>query len=202
MRRVPVLPTIIVTLAVAAMVALGFWQLDRRTWKEALLAQYAANQQQPPIAFPIGSTDERLLYRRVGAFCLNPTSWQVEGAGALGWRLIAMCRTGAEGPGFAVELGTTHDPNFRPAWKGGRVSGTIVSPPSHASLIEALLSHPTPQSLMIVADQAPSGLIPSPRPSPASIPNNHLAYAVQWFIFAGVAVIIYGLALRRRVRGG
>ncbi|MGL4314191.1 MAG: SURF1 family protein [Sphingomonas sp.] len=200
MTRLPILPTLIVALAVAAMIALGFWQLERRTWKEALLAQYAANQQRPAMAFPVGSTDDTLLYRRASAFCLNPTGWQVEGAGARGWRLIAQCRTGAEGPGFAVELGTTHDPNFRPNWRGGRVSGTIITAPSHASLIEGLVHPPAPQALMIIADQSPVGLSPSPRPSPAAIPNNHLAYAVQWFIFAALAVIIYALALRRRAR--
>ncbi|MGJ3649277.1 SURF1 family protein [Sphingomonas sp. GlSt437] len=202
MNRLPILPTAIVALAVAAMVALGFWQLDRRVWKERLLAQYAANQQLPPMAFPVGSTDDKLLYRRAGAFCLNPTAWTVEGAGAHGWRLIAQCRTGAEGPGFAAELGTTHDPNFRPAWRGGKVSGTIIAAPSHASLIEAAFSRAAPAPLMIVADTAPAGLEPSPKPSPASIPNNHLAYAVQWFIFAGLAVVIYALALRRRARAG
>ena len=35
-------------------------------------------------------------------------------------------------------------------------------------------------------------------PSIESIPNNHLAYAVQWFLFAAVAAIIYVIALRRR----
>jgi len=30
------------------------------------------------------------------------------------------------------------------------------------------------------------------------IPNNHLAYAVQWFLFAGIAGVIYALALKRR----
>ncbi len=30
------------------------------------------------------------------------------------------------------------------------------------------------------------------------MPNNHLAYAVQWFLFAAIAGAIYVLALRRR----
>ncbi|HNJ47416.1 MAG TPA: SURF1 family protein, partial [Novosphingobium sp.] len=36
------------------------------------------------------------------------------------------------------------------------------------------------------------------------IPNNHLSYAVQWFLFAATALVIYGLALRKRLaaRGG
>jgi surfeit locus 1 family protein len=55
-----------------------------------------------------------------------------------------------------------------------------------------------PKSLMLIADQAASGLEPTARPELSSVPNNHLAYAVQWFLFAGVAAIIYVLALRLR----
>jgi surfeit locus 1 family protein len=51
---------------------------------------------------------------------------------------------------------------------------------------------------MLVADVPAPGLAASTPPDPAAIPNNHLAYAVQWFVFAGVALLIYGLALRRR----
>ena len=199
MRRVPVVTTLIVLAAAAAMVALGIWQLQRRDWKEAMLARYARNQTLPPVAFPTIPVGDALLYRRVGAFCLQPTGWRVEGAGSHGWRLIAQCRTGAEGPGFDVELGQTHDPNARPAWHGGRVTGYIAPAPSHRSLIDGLFST-APTILMIIADRPLPGLAASPRPSPDTIPNNHLAYAVQWFIFAGLSVAIYAIALGRRLR--
>ena len=32
------------------------------------------------------------------------------------------------------------------------------------------------------------------------IPNNHRCYAVQWFVFAAIALVIYGLALRKRLK--
>ena len=44
-------------------------------------------------------------------------------------------------------------------------------------------------------------LEPTARPELSSVPNNHLAYAVQWFLFATVAAIIYVLALRLQQRG-
>jgi surfeit locus 1 family protein len=31
-----------------------------------------------------------------------------------------------------------------------------------------------------------------------NIPNNSFAYAIQWFLFAATALVIYALALRRR----
>jgi surfeit locus 1 family protein len=37
-------------------------------------------------------------------------------------------------------------------------------------------------------------------PSLDEIPNNHRFYAIQWFLFAGIALAIYILALRKRLR--
>ena len=53
-RRLPVIPTIIVAAAVALMIGLGVWQLQRAKWKEGLLARYAEAETLPPIAFPGG----------------------------------------------------------------------------------------------------------------------------------------------------
>ena len=40
---------------------------------------------------------------------------------------------------------------------------------------------------------------PSAPPSLSSIPNNHRSYALQWFAFALIALVIYGLAVRKRL---
>jgi surfeit locus 1 family protein len=37
----------------------------------------------------------------------------------------------------------------------------------------------------LVADPPLAGLAANAAPDPSDIPNNHLAYAVQWFLFAG-----------------
>jgi cytochrome oxidase assembly protein ShyY1 len=52
-----------------------------------------------------------------------------------------------------------------------------------------------------VAAEPGPGLMASAVPSPDSIPNNHLSYAIQWFLFAAAAALIYVLALRLRQRG-
>jgi surfeit locus 1 family protein len=201
-KRLPIIPTILVALAVAAMIGLGFWQLQRRTEKLAQLAALAANPARPPIALPIPAIGDDLLFRRASAYCLKPVSFAVEGAGNAGFRVIASCATGAEGPGFTVQLGTTRDPVFRPAWTGGPVTGMISHAPSHSPLIAGLFRKRLPQQLLLVADTPAPGLTANTMPSIESIPNNHLAYAVQWFVFAGLAVLIYALALRRRQRKG
>lgn len=195
--KLPPVATAVVTLAVAAMIALGLWQLlDRLPKKQAFLAQLAANPSKPEMAFPRGN-DDTLLFRRVRGFCLQPLGITRAGAGSSGYRLIATCRTGAEGPGMMVQLGKTRDPKFLPVWKGGAVSGYLSHAPDSRPLIATLFDKRA-KPLMLVADTPAVGLSPNGAPDLAAVPNNHLAYAVQWFVFAGVASIIYLLALRRR----
>jgi surfeit locus 1 family protein len=197
--QIPLIPTILVTLAIAAMIALGLWQLlDRLPKKEAFLVQLAANPAKPPMAFP-RIPDEKLLFRRASGLCLQPTGIKLAGAGKSGFRAIAECRTGAEGPGMIVQLGTTRDPMAKVAWAGGEVSGFISHAPDGRSLIGSLFDH-SPQRLMLVVDKPLAGLNRNGQPDIASVPNNHLAYAGQWFFFAAIAAIIYTLALRRRPR--
>jgi surfeit locus 1 family protein len=55
---------------------------------------------------------------------------------------------------------------------------------------------------MLIARVPATDLKAAAPPSPDDVPNNHLAYAVQWFFFAAVALVIYALALRKRWREG
>jgi len=203
-RAIPIVPTIIVVLAALLMVRLGIWQLHRLHEKEALLARYAVNEAKRPLPFaalfPV--TDDS-LYRRTSAFCLNVVSWRAEAGrsadGAPGWRHVASCRTGAEGPGIAVDMGVSGD-SGAPTWTGGPVSGRLTWASSGQPLIARLFATPEVRSPMIVSDTAAPGLRPTIQPNPGDIPNNHLSYAVQWFLFAAVALVIYGVALWQRAR--
>ena len=190
-RKLPLVPTLLVGLAVAVMIGLGIWQLDRRSDKEALLASYRAAAGMRPISWPVVPPKEPLpLFRFATGNCLQVTGFRTAAGqnlkGEPGYLVIADCRTGAEGPGMAVELGWSKDPNAGKAWRGGLVSGTIA--PDSRSLMRLVAEIPGP------------GLAASAPPSPDTIPNNHLSYAIQWFLFAGIALIIYGLALRQRWR--
>lgn len=204
-RRLPIVPTLVVLLAVALMIRLGLWQLDRRAEKEALIATYAANGSRPPITFPgIYPIDETMLFRRASAFCLQPVSWKASAGatvtGISGWRHIAQCRTGAEGPGFAVDAGVSRD-SKPPSWKGGAVTGRLVWAPDGSSFLSRLIGRALPPEPMIVSEAAAPGLEPSAQPDPSAVPNNHLSYAAQWFVFAACALVIYTLALWRREWG-
>jgi cytochrome oxidase assembly protein ShyY1 len=202
MRRLPVMATIIVTLAVAIMIALGIWQLDRRAQKEALITRYAENQTRPAMAFPAIAMGDDVLFRRASAFCLEPFGETLAAGynrtGEQGWRHLVRCRTGAEGPGFTVDIGWSADFKVRSTWKGGAVKGIIGPMPDQRSVIERSLEDKAAQPLLLVAIASGAGFEPSATPSLEGIPNNHLAYAVQWFLFAAIALGIYGLALWRR----
>ena len=190
MKRLPLVPTIVVACAIVVMIGLGVWQLQRAKWKDGLLHRYAEAGSLPPIAFPTGPlTDEQLpLFRHATGVCLRPAGRRTvpgEGSsGEPGYVHIIDCVTGAEGPGMSVAVGWSKNPNAPINWSGGPVSG-IIAPDSMTRM-------------RLVAGSAPSGLETVAPPSVSSVPNNHRSYAIQWFAFALIAAIIYVLALRLR----
>jgi surfeit locus 1 family protein len=207
MKRVPVFATLLVLLACAGMIALGIWQLQRAKEKEALLAQYQANlMMSSEMAFPaIHDPARSPLFRHASGYCLEPLLPHIEAGqnvkGQSGWRHLVSCRTGAEGPGMMVDIGWSRDFKVKPLWKGGAVAGIIASAPDHRSLIGRALGQGSAPGLVLVLATPASGLETSASPMPLDVPNNHLSYAVQWFLFAAIAALIYGIALRRRMRG-
>ena len=191
-RRLPLLPTVVVAAAVALMVGLGVWQLQRAKWKEGLLARYAEGEKLPPIIWPtVPLKDAELpLFRHATGMCVKPVGQRAQAgenrSGEPGYVHILDCATGAEGPGMAVEVGWSKNPNAKINWAGGPVSG-VIAPDRHSRM-------------RLVAGSSPPGLEPSAEPSLSSIPNNHRFYALQWFAFALIALVIYGLAVRKRWR--
>ncbi len=192
MNRIPVIPTIIVTLAIVIMVLLGIWQLQRAQWKERLLAEYAAAEGLAPVAWPRNpkAPGPLPLYRKSSLDCLSVSDWRsISGRNAsnmAGNVHVATCRLNAKGQETAqVVTGWSISP-ANPDWAGGPVSGTIAPDAKHG--------------VRLVTDRPVVGLAANARPSLENIPNNHLAYAVQWFFFAAIAGGIYMLALRGRRR--
>jgi cytochrome oxidase assembly protein ShyY1 len=191
-RRLPIIPTILVLAAVAVMIGLGIWQLQRARWKDGLVARYARAETLPPLEYPtVPLRDEQLpLFRHATGVCLRPVGQRAAAgrnrAGEPGYVHIVDCTTGAEGPGISIEVGWSKDPNAKVNWSGGPVSG-VIAPDRR-------------MRMRLVAASAPPGLEPSAAPSVSAIPNNHRSYALQWFAFALIALVIYGLAVRKRLR--
>lgn len=195
--RFPVVATVVVVIAIGIMLRLGFWQLDRMHQKEAMIARAALAAQTPALlAEPhFGALDEASLYRRAQLVC--PKVAQIttvsgrNAAGTPGFAHLARCQnvgfthngTAAQGQ-VDVVLGWSKNPAAA-RWTGGAVTG-IYAPGG-------------PFKYHIVADPPLAGLQANARPDPRSLPNNHFSYAMQWFLFAATALVIYGIALAKRL---
>ncbi len=184
-RRLPLIPTVLVLAAVATMIALGIWQLGRGAEKAHLLSAYrAAAHNEALVPFPQSEGQARdLLYRRSVLECEGASDVSAiagrSASGQSGWAITARCG-GAAGP--LVVLGWSQQP-VAPVWRGGAVTGVVASGPR------------------LVADPPLAGLEPNAKPDPSELPDNHFGYAMQWFIFAAAAAVVYLLALRKRLSG-
>jgi surfeit locus 1 family protein len=193
--RIPIVSTIVVLAAVAIMVSLGVWQLHRKTWKEGLIARYAAAEKSDiAVAWPVSPAEYKgALYRRSQFFCAQVTGMEaISGRSAEdqpGWAHIARCRT-PQGTAADVALGWSNDP-ANPRWRGGEVAGWVAS---------------SRDGVRLVAWPAQAGLAQLARPDPSELsgttPMGHLSYAFQWFAFALTALVIYVLAIRKKWRAG
>ncbi|MGE3690169.1 MAG: SURF1 family protein [Novosphingobium sp.] len=203
-RRIPVVATLVVLAAVAVMVRLGFWQLDRLHQKEAMLARYQAASTFPAeVQLPSKREEvEAVLFRHARATCNaaqgdNPVSGRNR-RGQAGFAHVVRC--------FLPGASASYPPNEVPIvtidvvagwsrapitvqWRGGEVEG-VLAPANNAEGFKLISARPLVP-----------GLEASAFPDPRDIPNNHLSYAVQWFLFALTALVIYALALRKRLRG-
>jgi surfeit locus 1 family protein len=167
------------------MVALGVWQLGRADEKAALLAQYeAASGVAVEAVFPISGDGADVWFRRSSLECVEVVSIDAVAGrsdrGQKGWAQRAICKSGSDAA-LMVDLGYSRD-LAGPEWDGGEVTGIIAPGPR------------------LVAAPAVAGLQMLAAPDPKDLPNNHLAYAGQWFFFALTALVIYILAVGARAK--
>jgi surfeit locus 1 family protein len=201
MRRLPLLPTLIVAAAVAVMIALGIWQLNRADEKERMLAEYQANSAMPALDLDplLAREPERwppLAFRRILVTCrAGRAEPRLRGGssreGQSGWYYFVPCRPGASGLAGRLRVNAgwsrTPDESLRPSIDG-LVAGTLGAVEEDGP-ITISAARPVPP------------LAPAVAPRIEDIPNNHLFYVFQWFFFAAAALVIYLLALRRRLSG-
>lgn len=187
-RGLPLWPTLLVLAALPVLIALGIWQLNRAEWKEALLAQLASNGAKPLIDLPL-RLDPALAFRHVRVTCDSARAWGSPTAGrtisgAAGYRQLLWCRPGAGEP-VLVNLGVTSNPKLRPP---------VGPSPSFTGVLVPRDGDP---AFILVADRSPPPLQPAAPPTVDEVPNNHLAYAGQWFFFALALLGVYGFYVRQ-----
>jgi len=227
MKRFPLGLTLLVIPAVAVLIGLGGWQLERLAWKNGLIAESASAANQPRVGLAqIYGEGTGLEFRRITTACAGLASAPfvemrsiVDGDG--GVRLYSLCRA----PGIAVPLlvdrgFVADDVTQRPAvaasdaplviegelreipaasWLTPASDGKTFYAPEPAAMAEALGSSGPAAPVMIFATTSTNPGFAALRPSapPASFSNNHLGYAMTWLGLALALVGVYVAMLGR-----
>ncbi len=188
-RGFPVLPTVMVLITIPFLIGFGVWQLQRMHWKDALLAELQHNSGLPLASLDASAGTDGLMFRRLKLdLACSPSHSFLAGRnmkGQSGYSTIYRCHSGS----LALDVNAGWAP---------RVPEAAPPPPSGARIgVLAPASPADPDVRGFILESAQPPLVPSAVPTVDSIPNNHLSYAIQWFSFAAILAVIYGLWLRR-----
>ncbi|MBC7520769.1 MAG: hypothetical protein H7268_06710 [Sandarakinorhabdus sp.] len=187
------------------LISLGIWQLQRREWKAALIAQLETAPTLPPLEPAdfrramngLGSVQ----YRRAEMIC-GPGKvlpYDLKGGSSLsgksGYLVLVSCAPNRTPPDIVVAAGWSDraDAARVPLLVDTVFKGIIIEHPYGNA--------PARPQFMLIPDTAVPPLERSRMPTPQDLPDNHLSYAGQWFGLAITLVVIYGLWLRKRLRG-
>lgn len=200
-----IFPVLVGVIGCAILIALGVWQLQRMAWKEALLAQISAEIEAPPVALP-PEVDASMKYLPV-LFSGRTTGEEIDvlsgtrEAGG-GYQIVS---------GFVLDDGRRilldrgfvdqdHKRAPRPAtdlsvlgnlhWPQEKSSATpapnLAQNIWFARDVDAMAAQLDTLPILVVAAQV-EGDAQGVEPIAVAIegiPNNHLSYAVQWFMIA------------------
>jgi cytochrome oxidase assembly protein ShyY1 len=186
-RGLPFWPTVLVAVAAPLLMAFGFWQLQRAEWKAGVLTELERNVAAPLLPLPSGVIPDDAQFRLVALplSCPAQTPDRRAGrneAGQSGYAHLARCTSGGARP-LRLDVGWTARPDALPiAAVAGTIQGRLVREDS---------------GWLLVASGAASPRSPSAAPGVEAISDNHLSYAIQWFSFAAILLVIYGLHVRR-----
>ncbi len=205
MKRL-IAPLIFGAVGTAILLWLGFWQVERLQWKQAILADIDARIVAAPVGLPDSAdpTEHRYLPVEVAGEVLEEEIRVLASLRTVGpvYRIIRVVETD-DGRRILADMGYVRDGqqgNDRP---GGRsvLLGNLYWPdelnnstPEPDEAAEIWFARDVPimaealetEEVMIVLRE-PSDLNMAVTPFPvdsSAIPNDHLSYAVTWFLLA------------------
>jgi surfeit locus 1 family protein len=227
-NRSIVTATVFAALGVAILVSLGVWQLERKTWKENLIAMLTARIAAPPHALPSSPTqgaDEFSRVRLRGAF--------IPGQNALVFTSGSALRPDVTAPGYWVLSPLRTDDGRIIVVNRGYIAGKDAPPPPSGEVdLVGALRWPDQGGMFTPADdpqhnlwysrnpmaiatakdwgqvapffveqEAPQ-LASAPRAGPlvVHLRDAHLQYAITWFGLAAGLTGVYLVWLRGRLR--
>ncbi|MEV8465252.1 SURF1 family protein [Fluviibacterium sp. DFM31] len=223
MRRL-ILPLIFGLAGAAVLVGLGVWQVQRLGWKQGVLAEIEARIGAAPVALPAQPEETRDKYLPVTATgVIGPDEILVQSSMKLvgpGFRVIAPFETG--GRRILLDRGfirLTDRDRLRPAvtatitgnlhWPD-EIDGFTPDPDIPGSMwfareIATMAAHLNTEPVLLVSrtsDEDPVAVTPLPVTA-TGIPNNHLQYAITWFLLAAVWIAMtafFVTSQRRRTK--
>jgi surfeit locus 1 family protein len=207
----------------AVLLALGVWQVQRLAWKEGILGEIEARIGAAPVAIPAvpdPAADRYLAVTAAGTFLSEEVHVLASRKqGGAGYRLIAAFET-EDGRrvltdrGFlpleakdtprpampATIIGNLHWPDevdgYTPAPDAGRGIWFARDVPAMAAALET-----EPVLVVISGTSEPAPPAQAFPVDTASIPNDHLGYAVTWFglaaVWAGMTFLLVWRIRRR-----
>jgi surfeit locus 1 family protein len=215
MRRA--IPLIMFVLMELTLISLGVWQLQRKEWKEELLEQRLISIESPLLNMKANDIlDAKMAYRRVSFQCQYDIFSSIvesgfDEASNIADREYILCNF-KDAPFVVVRSKWTKAEAKKsvgppkvafvsgPLIMSKSVNGRLIPWPSQ-SFYESWVGQGydrqgywQKKQKMPIADyfvQIGDALPPPPA-------NNHFAYAMQWFIFAGVLLVIFTIWARRQ----
>lgn len=220
MMRKILVPLLLGVIGCGILLALGIWQVQRLQWKTEILDQISATITAAPVPLPADPdpiADEYLPVTVSGAITGSPLSVLVSTAeNGAGYRTITAFTT-TDGQLIVVDLGfLSLDDRGAPLPEGPlEVTGNLLWPdetdswtpapdPSgiwFARDLPAMAAALDADPLLVVArDIVPAGpTVPMPV-GIQGIPNDHLGYAITWFMLAVGWALMTGLLIHRTTR--
>ncbi len=231
-----ILLTVLSTAALAVLIGLGVWQLQRLQWKEGLIAQIEARVKAEPVSLKeavaraLGGEDVSYLRVRVEGKFDNAKERHLFAVsdGTPGWHVIAPLET-PDGEAVLVDRGFVPDALKDPAARrqgeiGDAVTVTALARPpeaqglfvpdneieqnrwfwrDHNAMTKSMFGDEAkevaPFFLEAEKSDVPGGW-PRGGETRLDLPNNHLQYAITWFLLALCLVVIYVIYVRGRLK--
>ena len=215
--------------ALAVLVGLGVWQIERLEWKEGLIAKIETRSKGPAISLEeaavMAGEGQDLSYYRVrveGRFQHDKERYLFGVSdGEAGWHVITPLKT-EDGELVLIDRGFVpsdfKDPSTRAEGQVENevtVTGIVRMPDTQGtftpdnepeanqwfwrdlnamtqSMFPEIPGGLAPFFLEAEKDQVPGGW-PEGGQTRLEIPNNHLQYAITWFLLAACLLVIYGV---------
>ncbi|MEL6573377.1 MAG: SURF1 family protein [Pseudomonadota bacterium] len=220
MRKI-IFPLLLGIAGCAVLISLGTWQVQRLAWKEGILAEIDARMAQTPAPLDSSMTEAEDEYRRV-TLSGTPTGEELHvltsgTAAGTGYRVVAKV-TLDDGTAILLDKGLLplETKDAPPPADPVQVTGTLLWPDDKhnttpdpdlpkniwfARNVPDMAAHLNTAPFMVIASETTP---PDPRVTPlpvntANIKNDHLEYAITWFLLAAVwAIMSLYLIVRTR----